>query len=302
MNEEVDITDNPLVTEEGDVMIYRDLYRNALNYYQNVSEYNRFFKLEGLPPILSAFRIYRHLIMLTHRHEVLVINQSYPNGIIINTPPIKRLVVYMDRAYVLDVDNNLYELIKDDSIYSLSDLYIPNVMFFSCYFKSVLIVIDQSNKLYVFNNGNINRIHTTFELDYEVKLLLDNASRIVMLDIDDNIWELERDKIEVRGSINYPFKYITYIGYILYTIDYDGILRRQAIAPTWPSGIIPGVYTKFCNISHVRTAVEDVEGGYGLLIGKNINQVNLPFRLFSMQEYELNMWRPTIKSARFTGM
>lgn len=289
----------PLVTDEGDVMIPARSYTRLLGSNQPTLEVGGFIRVDGIPPAIMATEMYNSLLILTMEGELITIDRDHPSGIILDLPPVRKLINYIGEVYMLEENDELSQLTRGRDTYTVSDSYVEDVMFFGIESTYRLVIIDRDNRLFVFDTGFLdNGPSIVSTLVDEVKELVTGTNDLIMIDVNNNVLRLENDTLLILGNIDHEFKYVAYIRDLIYTIDYDGILRVMDMDSSIK--VIPGSYNKFCELNYRMIAVEDDDGRYGILDGSDVRFYELPFRLFSFQEFEAIRDRPMIKSARFT--
>lgn len=288
----------PLVTDEGDVMLPARLYTRLMGSIQPTLEVDGFVRVDGIPPAIMATEVYDSLLILTMEGELITIDRDHPSGLILILPPVMKFIGYTGEVSILQENGELCQLIRGRDAYTMSNTYVEEVVLLGASLYR-LVIIDRDNRLFLFATGLLDNgpsIVTT--LVNEVKELVTGTTDLIMIDVNNNVLQLEIDNLITLGNIDHEYKYVAYMRDLIYTIDYDGVLRVSDMES--PSRVIPGSYNKFCELNYRVVAVEDDDGRYGILDGNNVRLYELPFRLFSFQEFEAIRDRPAIKSARFT--
>lgn len=288
----------PLITDEGDVMLPARLYTRLMGSIQPTLEVDGFIRVDGIPPAIMVTEVYDSLLILTMEGELITIDRDHPSGLILILPPVRKFIGYTGEISILQENDELTQLIRGRDAYTMSNTYVEEVVLLGASLYR-LVIIDRDNRLFVFATGLLdNGPSIVSTLVDEVKMLVTGTTDLIMIDVNNNVLQLVIDNLITLGNIDHEFKYVAYIRDLIYTIDYDGVLRVSDMES--PSRVIPGSYNKFCELNYRVVVVEDDDGRYGILDGSDVRFYELPFRLFSFQEFEAIRDRPAIKSARFT--
>jgi hypothetical protein len=302
--------------EDGRVILYYGFYNRHLDYINNVQDEGGYYVITGLPPIVKALHPLllaegTQLLLLSRIGELTVISLQYPQGMILESPPIADVMADNNsRCYVIDIYHNLHAVNINDI--QLFDGHIPNVLMASMIDDVFCLAVIDNRTFRVFEGNDLNRLVYTHKLDYDVVFLRDHTMitsegeviNIIYKDRNGTI----RCEFKVRFTIPHTFKYVgQYIDKLIhrqafiFTIDYDGKLI------CWDDYnemyVIEGKYNKLIDIDMDSTIAEREDGKYVDLVGKYENNevytklFSLPFKLFSFQEWR-KIQRVNKKSAR----
>lgn len=292
----------PHVTDAGEVMIHEDMF-DKFNYYPDLIKIGEFYRLDGLPSILKAFRGGESIIALTQSYFIVIIDRSGVEQL--DLPPIRELNQVMGRLFIIDNRNNLRELIRYKTSYKISRLVIPNVklinMMYYCESIDIISIIDTDNTVYIFLGDNLTEPSFTINLQFNVRI----AYLDYIISSDNQVFRLIHNEdnneyiIASVGELPTELKYsaYSYRESMLHVIDYDGVLTNVKLMCYITYDKLEGCrYTGFYSYHDHYILIQNSDGKW-MNIRNNII-LNLPFSFINVQEFQLQRQLPMVKSAR----